>query len=269
MFIERYGSGNKSYFGLHGWGGDHTAFLPLVKHLPEDATLYTADLPGYGKSPAPRDWSAAAVAEQVAEAIERIRLSKIIIIGNCSGAITGLLAAPYLGNQIERFILIDPFAYMPWYFRLLASPGWGRYAYFTAFANPVGRWVTNLSLKRRRNSTSDLTQSFGDVNHQTAYNHLVLLADMKGIEDFRQIKTPIDICYGAKTFKAVKRSAAMWKSIWPHARLWELKGAGHLPIEEATEELSHIIFSNSLASTDKKQRENIPMESSIKSIHGY
>lgn len=245
MFIERYGSGNKAYFGLHGWSGDHSTFLPLVKYLPESAALYAADLPGYGQSPAPREWTPAAIAQEVAEGIGQIDVPEITIVGSCSGAITSLLAAPFLGDKVARFVLIDPFAYMPWYFRVFLAPGWGRYAYFATFANPAGRWITNLSLKGRRTSQSNLTESFGGVNHETTYRHLAMLAGINGIECFQAITTPIDICYGAKTFKAVKESVAICKSVWPQALLRKIEGAGHLPIEEATEELSQIIFSDS------------------------
>jgi pimeloyl-ACP methyl ester carboxylesterase len=242
MFIERYGSGNKIYVGLHGWSGDHRTFLPLVEHLPESATLYSVDLPGYGQSPAPREWTVRAVAQDVADAIRQINAEEITIVGSCSGAITALLAAPLVGDKIKRFILIDPFAYVPWYFRVFLTPGMGRYLYFATFANPAGRWITNLSLKGRRTADSNLTESFSEVNHDTAYRHLVMLAGIDSTEYFREIKTPIDICYGAKSFKAIKESATIWKSILPQARLLKIEGAGHLPIEEATEELSQIIF---------------------------
>jgi pimeloyl-ACP methyl ester carboxylesterase len=56
------------------------------------------------------------------------------------------------------------------------------------------------------------------------------------------MRMPIDIVYGARTFAAVKKSAALWRTIWPQARCWELPTAGHLPLEEATAQLSEIIF---------------------------
>src|SRR5512132_3005474 len=110
MHIERYGKGENIFFGLHGWGGDHSTFAPLAAVLPDAATLYAADLPGYGRSPAPHDWSIEAIADEVAAAIDATRAPRLTVIGNCSGAIVGLAAAETLGHRVERLVLIDPFA---------------------------------------------------------------------------------------------------------------------------------------------------------------
>ncbi|MGH9939138.1 MAG: alpha/beta fold hydrolase, partial [Blastocatellia bacterium] len=104
------------------------------------------------------------------------------------------------------------------------------------------RWITNLSLKRRRTAETDLTVSFRAVDHGASYRYLRMLCAIDGIAGFAWIQHPIDIVCGERTFNAIKRSAAMWREIWPQARVFELEGAGHLPIEEATEDLSRIIF---------------------------
>lgn len=242
MYVEKHGKGRRTYFGLHGWGGDHKTFAPLIEHMPAGARLYTSDLPGYGHSPAPQEWSLPAIVDEIARAIALIDEAKITVIGNCSGAILGLLAAGRLSGRIERLILIDPFAFMPWYFKVFVAGSFGRYAYYSTFANPVGRWLTNVSLKRRRAATSDLTRSFGLVNHTISQRYLALLAEIKDVAQFDNLRMPIDIVYGEKTFSAVKQSVARWKAVWPHASATELRGAGHLPIEEATKQLSEIVF---------------------------
>jgi pimeloyl-ACP methyl ester carboxylesterase len=242
MHVEKYGSGERAYFGLHGWGGDHRTFAPLVERMPQGDLFYAADLPGYGRSPAPREWSLAAIAEEIADAITSIDAAKVTVIGNCSGAILGLLAAAHLNGRIERLVLIDPFAFMPWYFKIFVATDFGRIAYYSTFANPVGRWATNLSLKRRRTSATNLTHSFGTIDHRVSYCYLQLLSKVEGVTRFGSINAPVDIVYGEKTFNAIKQSARLWQGIWPLARCSELRGAGHLPIIEATEQLSEIIF---------------------------
>src|SRR5947209_5395944 len=149
MYIEKYGSGDRVFFGLHGWGGDHTTFMPFVRQLPENVTFYSADLPGYGKTPAPREWMLSALSEEIVTAIDTIKAMRIVLLGSCSGAILGLLAAQALRNRVARIVLIDPFAYMPFYFKLFVATDFGKIAYYTTFANPVGRWLTNMSLKNR------------------------------------------------------------------------------------------------------------------------
>jgi pimeloyl-ACP methyl ester carboxylesterase len=214
--------------------------------MPDDAVLYSADLPGYGRSSEPREWQLAAIAEEVLEAVHAIRAqtgtNTVTLIGNCSGAIIGMLAAQRMSWAFERLVLIDPFAYVPWYFTLFVAARFGKYAYYSTFANPVGRWLTNLSLKSRRGEKTDLTASFTRVNHQTTYRYLQLLASIGGFTQFGDLQMPIDILHGERTFKAVKESAMMYKSIWPQARYVTLAGAGHLPIEEATAQVCAILF---------------------------
>ncbi|HKX32015.1 MAG TPA: alpha/beta hydrolase [Blastocatellia bacterium] len=242
MFIKRYGEGARIFWGLHGWSGDHTTFEPLVPFLPPDVTLYSVDLPGYGQSPPAPRWTLTELANEIASEIRKLP-AQATLIGNCSGGILGLLALPQVGDLVGRLVLIDPFAYVPWYFRLLTSSLIGQYAYYSTFANPIGRWITNLSLKTHRTGETDLTVSFSRVDHTISYRYLKLLTELDGIERFSGISQPIDIVYGARTFDAIKRSIPRWRNLWPQARTFELTGAGHLPIREAAENLSRIIFS--------------------------
>jgi pimeloyl-ACP methyl ester carboxylesterase len=244
MHVHRYGSGENCFLGLHGWGGTHSTFEPLAAFLPADSSLYAADLPGYGLSPAPAHWRLEAIAGEVAEELLKIGRG-LTVIGNCSGAILALLAASRgldVAGRISRFVMIDPFAFMPWYFKLFVTASFGRAAYITTFANPAGRWVTNLSLKRRRSNQSDLTRSFARIDHEVAYRYLEMLNGLDSIDQFKGLRMPVEIIHGEKSFAAVRRSVEMWKKLWPRARAIELAGVGHLPIEEAPRRLSEIIF---------------------------
>lgn len=242
MFVKRYGEGDCAFFGLHGWSGDHATFAPLAQYLPRDATFYSADLPGFGQSPPPREWSLDEMTGEIAAEIVKMNSPSITVVGNCSGAILALAAMPLIAGRVNRLVLIDPFAYVPWYFKLFVATPIGRYAYYSTFANPVGRWVTNLSLRRHRTEESDLTGSFSAVDHEAAYQCLRMLCSIDGLAGFGWIRHPVDIVYGERTFGAIKRSVEMWKGVWPQARTFELKSAGHLPIEEATGQLSRIVF---------------------------
>lgn len=186
----------------------------------------------------------AAIARAIAGEIEKLPFGPITLIGNCSGGILGLTAMPLIAERIERLILIDPFAYAPWYFKIFVQPVLGKLAYYSTFANPIGRWTANASLRKHRAEKSHLTESFQKIDHRAALRYLQTMIDIRGIDEFAWIRHPIDILYGERTFGAVRASVAMWKRILPQARVLELKGAGHLPIQEATAELSRIIFNH-------------------------
>ncbi|HEX8282908.1 MAG TPA: alpha/beta fold hydrolase [Pyrinomonadaceae bacterium] len=247
MFVERHGWGEEVYLALHGWGGDRRSFAPLAPFVPERASLYAADLPGCGHSPRPREWSVASVVEEVVEAARSVAPARVSLVGNCGGAVFALLAAKALGAACVRVTMIDPFAYLPRYFRLFLAGEFGRRAYDATFATPLGRWLTNRALSSKREGAGDLTETFADADHEAARRYLALFDELGGVEIFRGVETPVEIVYGEKTFGAVKRSLGLWRGVLPQALVRELRGAGHLPLEEATAEVAEVIFGGAAA----------------------
>ena len=242
MFVERHGRGPEVYFALHGWGGDRRTFAPLAPFVPGTASLYAADLPGCGDSPRPDAWAVGRVVEEIVEAVREIEAGSVTLVGNCGGAVFALLAARELGEGVKRVSMIDPFAYLPRYFRLFNAGEFGRRAYDATFANPFGRWLTNQSLRGRRAAAADLTASFAAADHEAARSYLKLYEELGGVEIFRGFGAPVEIAYGERTFGAVRRSLALWRGVLPHARVRELKGAGHQPFAEAPGQVSEFIF---------------------------
>lgn len=242
MFVERHGQGINVYFALHGWGGDRRTFAPLAPFMPEDASLFAADLPGCGDSSGPRAWTVDCVVEEIVEAVRATEAKSVTLVGNCGGAVLALLAARELEPIVERVSMIDPFAYLPRYFSLFNAGEFGRRAYDATFANPVGRWLTNQSLRGRRAGAADLTASFAETDHEAARRYLKLYEEVGGVEIFRGFDAPVEIAYGERTFGAVRRSLSRWRDVLPHARVRELKGAGHQPFAEAPAQLSEVIF---------------------------
>jgi pimeloyl-ACP methyl ester carboxylesterase len=243
IHLERYGFGDRMYVALHGWGGSNLTFAPFAPYIPDSASLYAADLPGYGRSPRPPVTPTAEdVAAVVAREIARLPARGVTLVGNCSGAIFALLAASQQGAHVARLVLIDPFAFVPWYFRIFTNPAIGRYAYYSTFANPIGRWLTNASLRANRAADTHLTASFRRIDHEVSLQYLAMLAAIGDITRFRSIDLPVDIVYGERTFGAVRQSLDEWQVVLPHARLWKIEGAGHLPIEEAPGRVAAIVF---------------------------
>lgn len=242
MFVERQGLGPEVYFALHGWGGDRRTFAPLAPFVPDAASLYAADLPGCGHSPPPREWSVADVVGEIVEGVRGLGAEGVTLVGNCGGAVFALLAARELGPSVGRVSMIDPFAYLPRYFRLFNAGEFGRRAYEATFASPVGRWLTNQSLRGRRSGGADLTASFADVDHEAARRYLALYEEVGGVEIFRGLKVPVEIAYGERTFGAVKRSLALWREVLPQARVREIEGAGHQPFAEAPARVAGFVF---------------------------
>lgn len=242
MFVERHGTGGRAYLCLHGWGADRRVFAPLAPHAPADASVYAADLPGCGSSTRPREWSVEAIVAEVVEAVRALGAERVTLVGHCGGAVFALLAALEDARLVGRVVAIDPFAYLPRYFRLFTGEGLGRRAYEATFANPLGRWLTNKTLNAGRGERTDLTASFGSIDHDAARGYLALFASIEGVEVFRGLRAEVDLVYGERTFGAVKRSVEMFRGVLPHARAIRLAGARHMPLAEATAPLARVVF---------------------------
>jgi pimeloyl-ACP methyl ester carboxylesterase len=265
VFVERHGTGARAFLALHGWGADRRAFAPLAAHVASDtwdASLYAADLPGCGSSTRPREWSVEAIVGEVSETIRALDASRVTLVGHCGGAVFAMLAAHETSQLVERVVAIDPFAYLPRYFRLFMGEGFGRRAYEATFANPFGRWLTNKTLNAGRDERTDMTASFGATDHQVARHYLALFASIESVEVFRGLRAEVDLVYGERTFGAVKKSVELFKGVLPHARMLRLAGARHMPLTEATAQLARAVFAHEEAREESCAGEHARAEES-------
>jgi len=259
LFVKRYGTGERVIVGLHGWNGSHQSFDAILPFMPEDVSFYCLDLPGYGQSPEPQKWTVEEISRILAKWLQTLPTKEIEIIGSCSGALWGLAAAMQSEQfKIKRFVLVDAFAYVPFYFRLFLYPIFGPIAYFSTFHNPIGRWITNQSLRHKRTEETDLTHSFTKVAPLTPYRYLRLLNRIRNYLFYTRLSedkltsneastaffpgTEIVLLSGEKSFQAIKSSVGMWRKLWPSAKAHVLNGAGHLPVQEAPEQLAKVAF---------------------------
>ena len=245
VHVERQGTGSRAFLALHGWGADRRVFAPLAALVASDtwdASLYAADLPGCGSSPRPREWSVEAIVYEIIETIYTLDAERVTVVGHCGGAVFGLLAALEAEHLVERVVAVDPFAYLPRYFRLFTGEGFGRRAYEATFAHPFGRWLTNKTLNAGRDERTDMTASFGSIDHEVARHYLKLFDSIESVEVFRGLRAEVDLVYGERTFGAVKKSVEMFKGVLPQARAIRLAGARHMPLTEATAQLARVVF---------------------------
>ncbi|MCE5228555.1 alpha/beta hydrolase [bacterium] len=241
MFVKQYGSGDRLFLCLHGWGGDHREFAPLASRLPEGACLLSVDLPGYGQSPRPAEWTMDSIVSGLRGELDRRSDQPWTLVGFCSGAILALLIATQAPERVRRVVLIDPFAFVPWYFRIFLAGEFGRRAYHTTFQTHAGRALTDWVLKRFQTADADFTRSFVNLDHEVTLRYLELLGTVE-IQQFRGLSMAIDIIHGKHTFRAVRRSVGIYRKLWPHSQVRILPGVGHLPMIKGARQLAAIIF---------------------------
>ena len=234
--------------GLHGWNGSWDTFEPLVPYMPDDARLISVDLPGYGDSPKPASWTLDSIAEAILGTIEAIAPGEpFTLVGSCSGAVVGLYVGRHAKARMKRFVILEPFAYVPIYLRILVFPFFGRLFYWTAFANPFGRWIANTAspASERRHGHDGVVQPGLTVGAPPLPP--ALRQHIPGAHAFEDLDMPKTMVVGEYTFDAVRDSVRIWSDVWGECDVERLEDTGHLILDESPEAVSHHIFKHSQA----------------------
>lgn len=247
MFYKSYGDGDDIYLAFHGWAGDHREFSAIAARVPEGAHFISCDLPGYGETPPPIDWKMTTIIDQIENGLSDLLepARKITLVGFCSGVIIALLFAHRRPDCFKRIVMIDPFAFLPWYFKIFTLGEFGKRAYTSTFESPMGRKITDRILSSAQTSDADFTAAFTTVNHEVTRNYLNLLAPLDKQDLFVGFDMPAEIVLGEKTFGAVKESASMIQALWPGTKVNVLPRTGHLPLIKGARVLRRIIFEHS------------------------
>ncbi len=258
MHVETYGHGPRAVVAFHGWGGDHREFAPIAAHRPPDVRLLSPDLPGYGRSPPPRTWAldsgAWAAMRRSCPSRWKKAMRSAELAGFCSGAIVALAVARCDPERVRRIVVIEPFAFLPWYFRIFVEYSWGPLAYRLSFAHPTGRRLTAFWLRRRQRTNDDFMGAFGRVNHDAVLRWLEMFARVGPLNTFAGLAMPMDLIHGDRTFQAVRASIPLFRRVFPQIRVHELQGVGHLPMIRGARAIARIVFEESFGPADGRDR---------------
>ncbi len=250
IYWHKAGNGKNVIIGLHGWIGSHRTYAPMNDIKDKDYCLLGPDLPGYGESQNPTSFDIEEIADSLAESILGLPEIKsgnnsICILGSCSGALIAFHLAKRLDKRVSHLVLLDPFAKLPWYLRLLTLKGIGRLCYHLAFVHSWGQSLAARFLPQGKNVASTLERAFRDVNHQTTQAYLTSFAARNPLSDFLEfsrLSVDIDFVFGEKTFSAVLEGVPLWTEIFPEARIHRVGNTGHFLIDEATETIAKMLF---------------------------
>ncbi len=243
MFVDEQGERNgRPVLAIHGWAGTHRDFAALAARRPAGVRWLAADLPACGRSPPPAAWTFEALADELAREIQERDLRGVTLAGFCSGAVVAAFAAARLPDRVARLVLIEPFARLPWYFRLFTLGAAGRTAYGMTFASPAGRARINRFLRRWQKNDANFMAAFEDVDHAATHRYLEMFARA----DPRSLRLPdgipVHLVRGTRTFAVVRRSVHQLAAATPHARVHLLAHNGHLPLVHSARELAALVF---------------------------
>lgn len=107
IYFQKTGKG-KALLMLHGWGQDVSTFWGVIDFLKDKYTIYLLDLPGFGRSDAPKSpYTVSNYSEVIKEFILKEKLNKPMVLGHSFG---GRIAIKLFSNYpklVGKLILED------------------------------------------------------------------------------------------------------------------------------------------------------------------
>lgn len=94
---------------LHGLGWDHTVWREAMTRLSVSRRVIALDLPGHGRSDAPRaTYSPAWLAGGVRAFLEQIGVARAVLVGNSMGGLVAAQLAAAQPDMIDALVLVAP-----------------------------------------------------------------------------------------------------------------------------------------------------------------
>lgn len=106
IYYQKLGKG-KDLIMLHGWGQDVSTFWPNVEFLKDNFTLWLIDLPGFGKSSAPKKpYDTKDYVQIILEFIKQSKIKSPNLLGHSFGGKVALRFASLYPNLLNKLILV-------------------------------------------------------------------------------------------------------------------------------------------------------------------
>ena len=105
VYLDVVADGEPTLVLLHGLMSDHAVFDELTTQLRDRFRVLAIDLPGFGRSAPPPDYSAAVFADAIAGLIGRVAGGRAIVLGWSMGATAALQLALDHPELVERLVL--------------------------------------------------------------------------------------------------------------------------------------------------------------------
>lgn len=107
LFVLERGTGDTPVVLLHGFGGNHTAWGPVVERIGDRRTM-VYDLPGHGRSLGVPHGSAAVAARAVLADLAERNVRSVHLVGHSMGGAAAALAALMQPDRAASLTLLAP-----------------------------------------------------------------------------------------------------------------------------------------------------------------
>jgi pimeloyl-ACP methyl ester carboxylesterase len=114
VYYQVVGQGDKTLVFIHGWSADHTFWQNQSSELAKRFRVVLLDLPGFGKSDAPRlDYTQAYLADGVLAVMDAAKVGRAVLVTHSMGLSVGRTLALAHQERVAGFFNLDGALLMP------------------------------------------------------------------------------------------------------------------------------------------------------------
>lgn len=226
---------------LHGWGADALSFKPVLEKC---GSFLAVDLPGFGKSEAPKGaWAISGYADFLDRFLNKLEMKNPVLAGHSfGGSIIIKYASRY--HNLKRIILISSAGIRKNSLRKMVLKVIAK-IFKLPFLLPGLRGLKNKA-KKKFYYYINATDYIVSGKMQKTFLE-VINKDLS--EEMKKIKAPTIIIWGDEDLETPLADAKIMKKLISGSKLFVINSAGHFPFIDQPEQFNKLFF-NILKSND-------------------
>jgi len=270
-YIES-GTGDPLIVLLHGLGSTVTKWRDALPIIGSRRRAIAVDLPGFGKSDAPRGhYTFGFLAGGIKAFLDSIGVERCVIVGNSLGGITAMWLAATWPERVAGLVLVDPALPLPPGARpdvktilrmaVASLPGVGEALYAGFMKLRSADWQVADGLRRNVADASRVSAETLQLMHEeaeqrrhdpglrapvlSAQRNLLWMLSARRADVERvaaSLRVPTLLVWGSEDVLVPLAVGEHWVGRIPGAELVVLEGAGHNPQIEVPDRFSEIVL---------------------------
>jgi pimeloyl-ACP methyl ester carboxylesterase len=240
---------------LHGFASSIYTWKDVIPGLEREHEVVALDFPGFGWSDQPADLSFDLYPRVVLGLLDQLSLDRVSLVGNSMGGAMACWIAASEPRRMGRLVLIDSAGFnlreadRPAMVRLISHP----LAEAVVGRLPATRLLVTAGLRRVLHDDTRLTEEGVDEYLAAAKRPGTLRSIRSLVASYRgaagefesglsRIRAPTLVIWGEKDAWIPLAHADRFVTAIPGARKVVLPGVGHVPEEEAPEEVTRLLL---------------------------
>ncbi len=225
---------------LHGWGNSSLTLQPLADGLAGIRETYVIDLPGFGRTEAPKEadgWDTAAHARCIVNLMDKLKLDRADFFGHSHGGRIASYLAATSPERVSRLVLCASAGLherLP--LRLRVRRRWRRLLIKSAH-RAAARGLLGASGPERARAMSEkyASRDYRAAGIMRPTLGKVLADDLEPL--LSRITAPVLLIWGDQDEETPPELAERSKQLIPDASLIMLRGAGHHPFVDQPQQV--------------------------------